>query len=98
MSEAAVTLAALEECRHAALQRLTALDGERPGIAFNFCATNSTVALQRWRELDEEADRLIERLRLFDAALHEAREASASALPKRSFSDRPKHFDPAGQS
>jgi hypothetical protein len=77
MTEAALTLHALEECRAAALAKLIALDDERPRIAYDFCTKNSTVALQRWRELDEQADRLIERLRLFDAALHEARERAA---------------------
>jgi hypothetical protein len=73
MSEAALTLQALEECRKAALLKLTALDAQRPKVAYEFCTTNSAIALQHWRAIDDEADRLLERLRLFDAAVYEAR-------------------------
>jgi hypothetical protein len=73
MTGAALTLAAMEACRHETLRKLTALDARRPKIAHDFCTTNSAVALQKWRELDDEADRLLERLRLFDAAVYEAR-------------------------
>ena len=77
MSEAALTLQALEECRNAALLKLTELDAQRPKIAFDFCTTNSAIALQRWRAIDDEADRLLERVRLFDAAVYHARELAA---------------------
>lgn len=76
-SEAHLTLAAMMECRRAAMLKLTALDAERPTIAFDFCTTNSVIALQRWRELDDEANGLIERIRLFDAAIFEARERAS---------------------
>jgi hypothetical protein len=63
MTEAALTLQALEECRNAALLKLTALDAQRPKIAYELCTSNSAIALQKWRQLDDEADRLLERVR-----------------------------------
>jgi hypothetical protein len=63
MTEAALTLQALEECRNAALLKLTALDVQRPKVAYEFCTTNNAIALQKWRAIDDEADRLLERLR-----------------------------------
>jgi hypothetical protein len=77
MSEAALTLTALEECRRAAMLKLTALDAERPKIAYAAVAANSVVAKQRWREMDDEAARLVERITLFDFAIIEARERAS---------------------
>jgi hypothetical protein len=76
-SEAALRLAAMEACRNEALQRLTTLDAQRPKIALDFVTTNSASALRKWRELDEEAEQIIERARLFDAAIYHARELAA---------------------
>jgi hypothetical protein len=59
-SEATLTLAALEACRNEALRKLAALDAQRPAIAHSFCTTNSALALQKWRAIDDEADRLLE--------------------------------------
>jgi hypothetical protein len=77
MTGAALTLAAMEACRHETLRKLTALDAQRPKVAYAFCTSNSAVALQKWRAIDDEADRLLERLRLFDAAVYEARVRAA---------------------
>jgi hypothetical protein len=77
LTEATLRLAALEACRNEALQRLTSLDSQRPKIALDFVTTNSAIALQKWRAIDDEADRLLERVRLFDAAIHHARELAA---------------------
>ena len=77
MSDATLTLAAMEACRDEALRKLSALDAQRPKVAFDFCTTNSAVALQKWRSMDDEADRLLERVRLFDAAVYHARELVA---------------------
>jgi hypothetical protein len=74
MSKAALILAALESCRHTAMLKLTALDAERPKVAYAAAVEDSVVAKQRWRELDDEAARLTERIALFNAALWEARE------------------------
>jgi hypothetical protein len=74
VSEASLRLAAMEACRNEAMLKLTALDAQRPKVAYEFCTTNSASALQRWRDLDDAADRLLERVRLFDAAVYEARE------------------------
>lgn len=73
MTEAALTLRALEEIRHAMLLKLTALDNDRPKIAYAAVAEDSLTAKQKWSQLDEQADRLLERIRLFDAAIFEAR-------------------------
>jgi hypothetical protein len=73
-SEAALTLAAMEACRHEAMLKLTALDARRAKIAFDFCTTNNAVALQKWRSMDDEAARLVERITLFDHAIIEARQ------------------------
>jgi hypothetical protein len=51
VSEAALTLAALEECRHSAMLKLAALDSERPTVAYAIAGENSVTAKQRWREL-----------------------------------------------
>jgi hypothetical protein len=77
MSEATLTLQALSACRDETLRKLTALDAQRPKVAYDFCTTNNAIALQRWRAIDDEADRLLERVRLFDAAVYEARERAA---------------------
>jgi hypothetical protein len=77
LSGAGLTLQALEEIRHAALLRLTALDSERPKVAYAAVADNSVIAKQRWNALDSEAEHLIERIRLFDAAIYEARERAS---------------------
>jgi hypothetical protein len=77
VSEATLRLAALEACRDETLRKLTALDAQRPAVAHSFCTTNSALALQKWRELDDAADRLLERVRLFDAAVYHARELVA---------------------
>jgi hypothetical protein len=52
--EAALTLAALEACRDRAMLRLIRLDEDRPKIAYDFCITNSAIALQKWRSMDHE--------------------------------------------
>jgi hypothetical protein len=74
MSDAALTLAAMEECRNAAFQKLTAIDALRPKIAYAICAENSVTAKQRWHQINEEAAQLGERITLFDFAIQEARE------------------------
>lgn len=57
MMTAAVTLTALEACRHDAMKCMVALDSER-------AEDNSVAAKQRWRELDDEAARLTGKGRL----------------------------------
>jgi hypothetical protein len=54
MTEATLTLAALEAT---AMLKLTALDNDRPKVAYAAVAENSITAKQRWQVLDDEADR-----------------------------------------
>jgi hypothetical protein len=70
-------LEALEACRGDVFLKLVALDGERPKIAYAIAVENSVTAKQSWRELDEEAERLCERLILYDHAIREARDRAA---------------------
>jgi hypothetical protein len=74
MTEAALTLQALEQCRHDALLKLIALDSVRVKVAYAICVENSVVAKQEWRDINDEATRLGERITLFDFAIQEARE------------------------
>jgi hypothetical protein len=77
MSEAALLVSAMEECRDTAILQLLALDNLRPAVAFAIAAENSVTAKQRWRELNDEAARLTERIALYDAAIVEARSRAA---------------------
>jgi hypothetical protein len=77
VTEAALTLAALEACRHQAMLSLTALDAQRAKVAYAIVAQNNIVAKQRWHELNDEATQLAEKIVLFDHALIEARERAA---------------------
>jgi hypothetical protein len=63
----------LEACRQAAFQKLTALDALRVKVAYAICAENSVVAKQKWRDINDEAAQLGERITLFDFAIQEAR-------------------------
>jgi hypothetical protein len=74
MREAALTLQALEQCRHDAFLKLTELDAQRVKVAFSICAENSVTAKQRWHQINEEAAQLGERITLYDFAIQEARE------------------------
>jgi hypothetical protein len=50
MSEVTLTLRALEECRHTAMLKFTALDSERPKVAYAVAVENSVTAMRLCRQ------------------------------------------------
>jgi hypothetical protein len=74
MTSAAEILACLESCRADVMMRMVALDARRVEVAFAVCVKNSVTAKQRWREMNDEAAELVERITLFDFAIQEARQ------------------------
>jgi hypothetical protein len=73
MTEAERIISNLEKRRHEIMLRGAALDSDRARIAYDAMVRDSFIARQRWRELNEFTDKLIEEIDLLDAALAEAR-------------------------
>jgi hypothetical protein len=77
MTEAERIISNLEKRRHAIMIQGVALDADRARIAYDAMVRDSFIARQRWRELNEFTDKLIEEIELLDCALVEARRRAA---------------------
>jgi hypothetical protein len=66
-------IADLERRRHELMLRGMGFDEERQELAYRILAENSFTARQRWREVEDETQQLLEDIAMHDLAIASAR-------------------------